>query len=104
MLKLFRNSISILMIGTLFLPSIVKLEHHHDHFVCNAKTEKHFHDHHEKCSICSFEFSVFMSDEFFSLPENPISFGGYINHYKVGNFSTSPIYTFLLRGPPSLFA
>jgi hypothetical protein len=102
MVKVLRNGMAIFMVAIFLLPTMVKLEHHHDHFVCKAKTEKHFHDHHEKCQICSFEFSVFMSEEFFSLPENPISFGGYINDYKVGNFSTTPDYTFLLRAPPVL--
>jgi hypothetical protein len=101
MIERFRNSLAILMVASFLLPTMVKLEHHHDHFVCTAKAEKHFHDYHEKCQICSFEFSVFMSEEFFSLPENQISFGVFTNDYKAGNFSTTPDYTFLLRAPPT---
>jgi hypothetical protein len=97
-----RNIVSLLLVVVLLIPPLVKLEHHHEHFVCNAKAEKHYHNHHEKCQICSFEFSVFMSEEFFSLPEAPNSFGVYINDYKVGYFSTTPDYTFLLRAPPVL--
>jgi len=102
MIKWFKNSMAIFMVAILLLPPLVKLEHHHDHFVCKAKTEKHFHDHHDKCQICSFEFSVFMSEAFFSLPENQISFSVYSNDYKVDNFSTTPDYTFLLRAPPTI--
>jgi hypothetical protein len=101
MVRVLRNGIAILMVAIFLLPTMVKLEHHHDHFVCHAKSEKHFHDHHEKCQICSFEFSFFMSEEFFSLPENLISFGVYTNDYKAGNFSNIPDYTFLLRAPPT---
>jgi hypothetical protein len=97
-----RNIVSLLLIVFLFTPSLVKLEHHHDHFECKTKTEKHIHDHHEKCQICSFDFSIFMSEAFFSLLENPISFGVYINDYKVCNFSSTPDYFFLLRAPPIL--
>jgi hypothetical protein len=100
MIRALRYSLAIFMVAILLLPPFVKLEHHHDHFVCKAKTEKHFHDHREKCLVCSFEFSVFMSEEFFALPEMLVSFGVYINDYKVGNFSTSPYYIFLLRAPP----
>lgn len=100
MLKLFRNSISILMIGTLLQPLIVKIEHHHDHFVCNAKTEKHFHDHHEKCQVCSFEFSFFLTEESSLLPEKPITQSAFINPFEVNSFSNSFAYSFQLRGPP----
>jgi hypothetical protein len=89
------------MIGVLLLPFMVKLEHQHDHFVCKAKTEKHFHDYHEKCQICSFEFSFFMSEEFFALPETLVSFGVLTNNFKAGNFSNTSDYTFLLRAPPT---
>jgi ribosomal protein L37E len=91
----------ILMVAILLLPSIVKLEHHHDHFVCKAKTEKHYHNHHEKCQVCSFEFSSFMSEAFFVLPAKQVSFGVFTSNYKAGNFSNTFDYTFLLRAPPT---
>lgn len=100
MVKLLKNSISILMVGVLLLPQIVKLEHHHDHFVCNAKTEKHFHDHHEKCQVCSFEFSVFLTEDSSLLPEKPITQSAFNNPFGINTFSNSFAYSFQLRGPP----
>lgn len=50
------------MVLALFMPSIVKLEHHHERFFCHEKNEKHFHTLHEKCAVCSFEYSVFLSE------------------------------------------
>lgn len=35
------------------------LYHHHDHFICTAKNENHFHEHHDKCPIPGFELSFF---------------------------------------------
>jgi len=96
----FRNSIAILMVGLLLLPSIVKLEHHHDHFVCHAKNEKHFQEHHEKCQICNFEFSVFSVSkiEFFHTTDELI--GIYIAPCYKFFYSDWSKYSFLLRAPP----
>jgi len=98
----FKNIVSLLFLLAFLLPSVVKLEHHHQHFECKAKSEKHFHEFHEKCSICSFEFTVFLSDtENVDLQkENPIDryANKYISHY---NHNLSQ-YSFLLRAPPCM--
>ncbi|HHV86128.1 MAG TPA: hypothetical protein GXX42_10025 [Petrimonas sp.] len=64
-IRKFKNIVSLFLLFVFILPSIVKLEHHHEHFESKAKNEKHYHVFHEKCAVCDFEFSIFSSD-----PEN----------------------------------
>jgi len=85
-------------------PTIIKLgHHHHEGFVCKAKTEKHFHTTHENCTICTFEFSLFSTNY------NPISFAKehvtitFNNSYTSINFSDLSDYSFLLRAPPAQY-
>ena len=63
MTKKLKHIISILLVFIFLTPMTVKLFdglfHHHDHIICTAKNEKHFHEHHEKCPIPSFELSLF---------------------------------------------
>lgn len=100
MKKKIKNITSLLLLVVFLFPSIVKLEHHHEHFKCKAKNEKHYHVYHEKCAICSFEFSIFSSDiknvDF--QKEQPLS--KYCNNYNSVNYSTLSNYSFLLRAPP----
>lgn len=82
------------------LPSIVKLEHHHEHFKCKAKNEKHYHEFHQDCAVCNFEFSVF-SPYFISIilqKEQVVT--QYFCKYNSFNYSALSKYTLLLRGPP----
>jgi hypothetical protein len=96
----FKNITSLLLLLVFILPSIVKLEHHHEHFECKAKNEKHYHVFHEKCAVCNFEFSVFSSDfKNIVLPkEQPVA--QYCNNYSSVNYSTLSKHSFLLRAPP----
>ena len=91
---------SLLLLLFFVFPTIIKLEHHHEHFVCHAKNEKHLHESHEKCAVCSFEFSVFSSDAAtFNLPRDKPS-DTYGNDYRSQVFSNLSQFSFLLRGPP----
>ena len=100
MIRKLKNITSLILLIVFLLPSIVKLEHHHKHFICTAKNEKHYHVLHEKCNICNFEFSVFSSDfENIDLQkEKPLD--KYCNNYSSINYSTLSEYSFLLRAPP----
>jgi hypothetical protein len=102
LIKKLNKISSLLLLVVFLLPSIVKLEHHHEHFHCDAKGEKHYHVHHEKCAICSFEFSVFLSgfSDIVFTKENP--FDNYCNNYNSVYFSNLSQYSFLLRAPPIL--
>ena len=100
MVRKFKNITSLLLLLVFLLPSLVKVEHHHEHFECKAKNEKHYHSLHEKCLICNFEFSVFLSNsENIKLQkENPLD--NYLNNYNSRNYSNLSLFSFSLRGPP----
>jgi hypothetical protein len=100
MIRNLKNIASLLLLLVFILPSIVKLEHHHERIDCQAKNEKHFHEFHEKCAVCSFEFSIFSADvENIALPkEQPVA--RYCNNYRSVTYSTFTKYSFLLRAPP----
>lgn len=100
MIRKFKNIISLFLLLVFILPSIIKLEHHHEQFECKAKNEKHFHEYHEKCAVCSFEFSVFSSGyKNFILPkEQPVA--KYCNNYRSVHYSSLSKYSFSLRAPP----
>ena len=84
------------------MPSIVKLEHHHEHFVCNAKNEKHFHQKHENCSVCSFEFLVFLTEKNYLASANIDLTDNCNIRLYVCQYSALTKYSFLLRAPPVL--
>lgn len=100
MFKKFKNIISLFLLLVFVLPSILKFEHHHEHFEHKADNGKYYHEHHEKCLICSFEFSIFSHEpEKIVIPkEQPIS--KYDNKYRSAYFSSLSKYSFLLRAPP----
>jgi hypothetical protein len=101
MIKKFKNIVSIFLLLVFLFPSIVKLEHHHhEHFECKAKNEKHFHEYHEKCAVCSFEFSVFSSDyKYYIIPkEQPVE--KCCNNYRSVHYSSLSKFSFSLRAPP----
>jgi hypothetical protein len=88
------------MVFTLMAPSVIKMEHHHDHFTCRAKNEKHYHRNHEVCAICSFEFSLFSANHYYpSVSRNGYT-DGFIDCINPSFFSCDSRYTVLLRAPP----
>ena len=98
MIRKFNNITSSLLLLVFLLPSIVKLEHHHKHLISEAQTAYPVFT--EKCSICSFEFSVFLSDfGCAGLPKGkPIV--SYFNNYDSVYYSNLTHFSILLRAPP----
>jgi hypothetical protein len=103
MIVRLRNIISLLMVVVLLAPSLIKLEHHHAHFVCNEENEKHIHTYHEKCLVCSFEFSVFSLTKTELLSCKAKLIDGYNKPAYNSYYCDCSNYSFLLRAPP-LFA
>jgi Ca2+/H+ antiporter len=93
---------SILLLLVFILPTVVKLEHHHKHFVSDFKNEKRIPVFHDNCPICNFEFSVFLSrSENVDLQkENPSD--NYFNNYDTQFYSNLSQFSFSLRSPPDL--
>ena len=102
MIQKLRHISSLLLVLLLLTPTIVKLENHHEHFVCHANNDKHVHTYHEKCSICSFEFSDFSFNK--TVLFSKVTEFGYklILPCKTVHYSNSSLYSFLLRAPPLL--
>jgi hypothetical protein len=90
-----------LLVLVFLAPTMVKLGHHHEHFRCKTPEVKHFHERHEKCEVCKFEFSVFPADR------NEIAFqkdkptDSFRNNYQSLNFPNHSQFSFLLRAPPA---
>lgn len=96
----FKNITSLILLLVFLLPSIVKLDHHHDSFVCKAKKEKHYHVFHDKCSVCNFEFSVFSTEPENILLQKELPADKFCNNYRSVNYTNFSKYSFLLRAPP----
>jgi hypothetical protein len=99
-IRKLKNSISLLLVLVFFLPTIVKLEHQHEHTECTTQNARHYHEFHEKCAICEFEFSIFLADswELAFEKENPEAI--FFNNYESVYSSCLSQYSFLLRAPP----
>lgn len=96
----FKNIVSLLLLLIFVFPSIIKLEHHHEHFVCKAKNEQHFHEFHEECFVCNFEFSVFSTDHENIIIKREQPVDKYFNNYRLIYFFNRSEYSFSLRAPP----
>jgi hypothetical protein len=97
------KNISFIMLVLVFLaPSIVKFEHHHKEFHCNAKNEKHFHNYHEKCNICQFDFSLFTNNESVSYTKTQTLSDSYTNQYTSVTIANYSEFSFLMRAPPAI--
>ena len=95
-----KKIISLVLLLVLLLPSIVKLEHHHEQFNFKAINENQLDVLHNKCLICNFEFSIYIPTfEKIDLP-NENALDSYINRYTSKYLSNLSQFSFLLRAPP----
>lgn len=79
------------------------LFHHHDHFHCTAKNEKHFHKYHAKCPIPSFELSFFSIEKHIQNTDKQ-DFGEEKSEiYSFTPYCSNSGYLFLLRAPPFFY-
>lgn len=100
MRSLFRNFGALFLLVAFVFPSVVKMEHHHEHHICNAKNQKHLHAHHDSCQVCTFEFSVFSDNHHKIEFQNDKPIDCYLNHYHSANYYTRSKHSFQLRAPP----
>lgn len=82
------------------MPSIAKIEHHHDHGRQSDNTEFPSQDYHDNCVICNFEFSVFESGKETIFFEKEEHLKYYISDYISAHFQNLSQFNFLLRAPP----
>lgn len=106
MIKKLKYIVSISLVFIFMMPMFVKLFdshfHHHEHFVCSAEKESHFHEHYEKCPIPNFEFSFFSLEKNIQIAKS-LSYNVELvkNYCFTYNYDYSK-YSFLLRAPPFL--
>jgi len=100
MIRKFNNISAVFLIMVFLLPSLIKLEHHHESTTCHEKNEKHLHTLHEKCAICSFEFSVFIDDDNTVISSRSELVDNFCTSLYNSEYSDLPLYSFLLRAPP----
>lgn len=101
--KVFKIFVSLFLMVAFLMPSIVKLEHHHEHDICNDHHEVNVHKYQEKCDVCSFEFSLFSTDNIDVVFEREIMTDGYNDNHKSAHYSKFLNFTFQLRAPPIRF-
>jgi hypothetical protein len=100
MITKLKHIASLLLVVVFLSPSIVKLGHHHDHFRCKTPEVKHFHEKHEKCEVCKFEFSVFSKDKVDVPLQKEKPSDNFRNNYQSLNFPNHSQFSSLLRAPP----
>jgi hypothetical protein len=100
MVRKFRNIVSLLLLSLFLIPSIFKHEHQHENVGCKTKNESHYPNLHEKCVLCNFEFSAFLSwrSEINFQRDNPLYY--FCSTYDSVNISNLSQFSFLLRAPP----
>ncbi len=102
MSRKFKNIASIILLLIFLLPSVIKLGHHHEHFVYDSKSEKNSPVLYGVCGICNFEFFVFLSDLGDIDLQNETPLADYCNNYNCLYYSNPSQYSYLLRAPPGL--
>ncbi|NOY49234.1 MAG: hypothetical protein GXO88_01500 [Chlorobi bacterium] len=100
MINKLRDIVYLMLLSVFLLPSIVKIEHHHDSFMCKAKSDKHFHVYHGLCTVCNFEFSVFSASSDIVVESKAEVADKYNFSYKSTHSFSFADYSFLLRAPP----
>lgn len=95
-----KKIVSLLIVAILTTTSIVKFEHHHKHLEGSSKTEENAQQFHEKCLICSFEFSLCLLDELVLLSKKTEFKDSYNIRFCKFYHSNFSNYSFLLRAPP----
>lgn len=99
-----KNIFSLTLVFIFMTPMTIKLvdgfSHHHDHFHCTAKNEKHFHGHQEKCPIPSFELAFFSIEQHIQTTQKHLYRLELNDNYNFAYCSNNSKYSFLLRAPP----
>lgn len=95
-----KKILALILLALFLTPTVVKVEHHHEHFVCSAKNEKHLHLYRDKCPVCSFEFSIFsFSGDKEAVTRTQYS-DAWLNTYQPADFPVFLNFSFSLRAPP----
>lgn len=101
--KTIKHIPALVLLWVFLFPSMVKFEHYHEVSKINRTADgKQLDVLHEKCYVCSFEFSIFSTDSLTLDFEDERLLVDYCNNYKWAYYSSLSNYSFLLRAPPVL--
>lgn len=100
MSRKFKNITSLLLLVVFLLPTLVKLGHEYKLITNDLKNEMHNHALQNKCPICNFEFSIFISNSEFIPLQYHNFLDSYFNNYNSRYNSNLSQFTLLLRAPP----
>jgi hypothetical protein len=100
MLRKQKNIISLFLVVLFITPTVTRIFHHHDYFVCIEKNVKHFHKNHPKCEICNFEFSLYNAATTHAAISRTKVNCNYSNGYTSAVFIEQNLLSFSLRAPP----
>lgn len=96
----FKNFVALWLIVIILSPVVIKLGHHHKHIYYQKTTEQQIRCYHEKCAVCSFEFSVFVPRKCPVLFKKYELADRYAGFDLVSVFLIFSQFSFLLRAPP----
>jgi hypothetical protein len=104
MTKKRKHIIAISLVIIFLSPMTIKLLdglfHHHDHFICTAIHELHFHEHHHKCPVPGFELSFYSLNNLKPQTDKTFYCDRIFISYISGYYNSKLKYSFLLRAPP----
>lgn len=104
MAKNLKNIISHTLVFIFLAPTMVKLVdvffHHHDHFICIAKKEKHYHEPHKTCPIPNFKISLFPEIKDIQIIKKTFYWVEQNDNYIFIYYFNNSKFLFLLRAPP----
>ncbi len=100
--NILRYTGTLWLLMAVFLPSAIRLVHHHQSFAKVNNGEVTLSDFREQCPACAFEFSVFSAGDTLVLSKALPPVTGYYNRFSAVQPKTQCNYKFNLRAPPTL--
>jgi len=95
--------LSLFMLAVLLVPSVIKLDHHHDFYIVPAAGNQ-LTVTHERCAVCSFEFSIFLPDDAAITSGRVEEVRQEFPLHDTRHYISVSEYTYLLRAPPALLS
>lgn len=96
-----KNIVPYFLVFILLAPTAIKLEHRHSHN-CSQEENSGGKSFVEKCFICDFQYSVFISSDTQNNSLISCWTDHFINRYKSSCYPDNSKFSFLLRAPPVL--
>jgi hypothetical protein len=104
--KKIQHIVATLLLVFFLTPTVIQIAdtvfHHHEHLICNAKSEKHVHQYKKECAISSFTFSTFIDNKPYAIFTPNVKTPFILENFYTKNHTLFENYLFLLRAPPAV--